>query len=193
MKFNAEDITLIRINERPLICFRFPEHKLFDCQNFVEYARDMAEKNEDCEVRFQAIKKKRSLNANNYLWTLCTKIAEVRSRDKVKVTKEDIYKDQIKDLGIYCDDEIDLNKVKWRRSAWEMLGTGWITERVDYTPDGSKEIIRFYYGSSQYNTKQMSRLIDNVVQDCHALGIETKTPNEIADMMSLWEEERAKV
>ena len=36
-----------------------------------------------------------------------------------------------------------------------------------------------YYGSSVYDTKQMSALIDHIVQDCKALGIETKTPAEI--------------
>jgi len=52
--------------------------------------------------------------------------------------------------------------------------------------DGENVIIRCYYGSSQYNTKQMSRLISNTVQDCQAVGINTMTPNEIAEMLSLW-------
>jgi hypothetical protein len=46
-----------------------------------------------------------------------------------------------------------------------------------------------YYGSSSYNTKQMSRLINNIVQECQILGIETKTPDEIANMLNLWESE----
>ena len=131
-------------------------------------------------------KEKRSNAANNYMWLLCSKIAEERSKDKVKVTKEDVYREEISNLNVYQDDEIDPDKVKWRCAAWEKLGTGWLTERVDFTQDGNKEIIRFYYGSSQYNTRQMSRLINNIVQDCEALGIPTKTPDEIANMLSLW-------
>lgn len=145
---------------------------------------------EKVSITIDKYREKRSLNANNYLWLLCTKIAEERSKEGVKVTKEDVYREEIKESGIWQDDEIEPEKVKWRCAAWEKLGTGWITERVDFTADGNKEIIRFYYGSSQYNTKQLSRVIDNLVQDCKALGIETKTPSQIAEMLSLWEQER---
>ena len=44
-----------------------------------------------------------------------------------------------------------------------------------------------YVTKFKYNKKQMSRLIDGIVQDCKAVGIETKTPNEIAEMLSRWE------
>ncbi len=145
---------------------------------------------EKLSINIDKYREKRSLNANSYMWKLCGELAEVLSDEKVKHTKEDIYRDAIKEIGVWRDDEIEPEDVQWRRTAWEMLGTGWITERVDFTPDGEKEVIRFYYGSSQYNTKQMSRLIDNIVQDCEAVGIDTKTPDEIANLISLWGESR---
>jgi 2-iminoacetate synthase ThiH len=37
-----------------------------------------------------------------------------------------------------------------------------------------------YYGSSTYNQEQMTQLIDNIVQDYKAVGIETLTPVELA-------------
>ena len=138
-------------------------------------------------IEIKKHRENRSNQANKYMWTLCGKIAEERSKDGVKVTKEDVYREEIRTLNVFYDDEIEPEKVKRRCTAWEMIGVGWVTERVDFTPDGNKEIIRFYYGSSRYNTKQMSRLIDNIVQDCEALGIETKTPEELANMLSLWE------
>lgn len=130
----------------------------------------------------------RSLNANSYMWVLCEKIAQKLSSEKVVHTKEDIYREAIKEIGVYYDDDIEPSKVVRRRTAWEMIGIGWITERVDFTQDGSKEIIRFYYGSSRYNTAQMSKLIDNIVQDAKALGIETRSPEEIEKMKALWSE-----
>lgn len=131
-------------------------------------------------------REKRSSAANRYCWKLCGEIAEKLSNDKVVHTKEDIYREAIKNCGVWYDDEVEPEKVNWRCTAWQKIGTGWITERVDFTPDGNKEIIRFYYGSSMYNTKQMSRLIDNIVQDCKALGIETMPPDEIERLKSLW-------
>ena len=124
----------------------------------------------------------RTKDANRYFWALCEKLAE-----KLNITKIDIYLNSIRDVGVFYDDEIEPEKVERRRKAWEMIGTGWFTERVDFSADGNKEVIRFYYGSSSYNKRQMSRLIDNVVQDCKAEGIETRTPEQLASLIDLWE------
>lgn len=143
---------------------------------------------EKLAVSIGKYREKRSLNANGYMWALCGELAKKLSNDKVSYTKEDIYRDAIKEVGVWYDDEIEPEKVQRRCKSWELIGTGWLTERVDFSADGEKEIIRFYYGSSQYNKKQMSRLVDNIVQDCQAAGIETKTPEELERMKALWGE-----
>lgn len=144
----------------------------------------------DCEklsIKIDKFREKRSLDANSYFWLLCGKLAEKLTDEKVKYTKEDIYIKVIKEIGVYKDfQNLSPADAKTLRHAWEMLGTGWITEQVDYMQDGENVSVRCYYGSSQYNTKQMSRLIDNIVQDCEAVGIETKTPDQLAEMLSLW-------
>lgn len=138
-------------------------------------------------IKIEKYREKRSLNANSYMWILCSKLAEERSKDGERVTKEDVYRDEISQLNIYKDFEnLSPEDAKTLQTAWSMLGTGWITEQVDFMPDGENVIIRCYYGSSKYNTKQMSKLLDNIVQDCQALGIETKTPNQLAELISLW-------
>ena len=67
--------------------------------------------------------------------------------------------------------------------CWEL---GWVTEQVDYMPDGETVVVRCYYGSSTYNTKQMSRLIDFLVEECKELGIETMSPQELRSLMEAW-------
>ena len=142
-------------------------------------------------IKIEEYRKKRSLNANAYFWKMCGELAKKLSNEKVRYTKEDIYRKTIKESGIYKDFEnMSQKDAKTLRYAWEKLGTGWITEQVDFMPDGENVIIRCYYGSSIYNKKHMSRLIDNVVQDCEAVGIPTMTPDEIANMLSLWKSER---
>lgn len=42
------------------------------------------------------------------------------------------------------------------------------------------------HGSSTYDTAQMSRLIDLIVQDCREQGIETLPPDKLAGMMEEW-------
>lgn len=148
---------------------------------------------EKLTIKIDKYRKKRSLNANAYFWKLCGDLAEKLSDEKVTYTKEEIYLKSIKEIGVYKDFEnLSPSDARTLRHAWEMLGTGWITEQVDFMPDGVNAVVRCYYGSSQYNTKQMSRLIDNIVQDCEAVGIDTKTPDEIANMLSLWGEELKK-
>ena len=127
----------------------------------------------------------RTNDANRYFWALCEKLAE-----KLNSTKIDIYLNSIREVGVFYDDEIEPEKVQRRRKAWEMIGTGWLTERVDFSADNTKEVIRFYYGSSSYNKKQMSRLIDNVVQDCKEQGIETKTERELSLLKERWQNEK---
>lgn len=136
------------------------------------------------EVTVKEYRKKRSLDANAFCWELCTKLAE-RIQGH---TKEDVYREAIRQIGIYKDfSGLSPDDAKTLRTAWEMLGTGWITEQVDYMPDGENVVIRCYYGSSTYNTKQMSRLIDHLIQDCKSLGIETRQPEEVESILKQWD------
>ncbi len=157
-------------------------------QNNASVAWERYRKAERLDIKIVKHRNSRSKDANSYMWALCDKIAQKLTGEGETHTKEDVYREAIKDIGVFYDDDIEPKKVERRRTAWEMIGTGWITERVDFTQDGNREIIRFYYGSSRYNTAQMSKLIDNIVQDAKALGIETKTPEEIEKMKVMWSE-----
>lgn len=141
------------------------------CEKFADGKKYVAELKE--------FRQKRSLDANAYLWVLLDKIAQV-----IRSTKEEVYLDYIKQYGVYRDFELSDDEAKTFRVAWSMLGTGWPTELVDYAED--KVIIRAYYGSSQYSTRQMSRLIDMVVEDAKELGIETMTPQELSRLKEGW-------
>lgn len=43
-----------------------------------------------------------------------------------------------------------------------------------------------YEGSSKYDTAEMARFIDGIVQECEELGIETESPDELARMKREW-------
>lgn len=158
--------------------------------NEKQLAMNLFDELHDCEklsIKIDKYREKRSLDANAYFWLLCGKLADKLTDEKVQYTKEDIYIKAIKEIGVYKDfQNLSPSEAKTLQHAWELLGTGWITEQVDYMQDGENVVIRCYYGSSKYNKKQMSRLIDNIVQDCEAVGIDTKTPDQIAEMLSLW-------
>lgn len=136
----------------------------------------------DLDIDLKKHREKRSLNANAYLWQLLTKLSEVLDGE----TKESLYLDYVRTKGPHKDFELTESEASTFRIAWEKLGTGWPTEQVDYSPDGERVVVRAYYGSSTYNTRQMSRLLDAVVQDCKEQGIETMTERELSLLKERW-------
>lgn len=169
------------ISGKPLVTFEINENK--SATDMVDALGSI----EKLSIRIDKYRTKRSLDANAYLWKLCTMIADKLSDDGVPHTKEQVYRDAIKARGIYREQgELPIEFSKTSRTAWEMLGTGWITEQVDFEPDGDRVIVRFYYGSSTYNTKQMSRIIEWLVDECRQLSIDTKSQVEIDSLLSSW-------
>lgn len=138
--------------------------------------------NQDKEKQFEISeqKKKRSLDANAYMWVLLSKIQE-----KLKIPKEEIYKDLIQNIGSYEVVPIKNEAVEKFRQAWSKNGLGWITDTTKSKLDGYTNIIA-YYGSSTYNTNEMSRLIDLVIQECRQLEIETKSKTELESLLRSW-------
>jgi hypothetical protein len=46
--------------------------------------------------------------------------------------------------------------------------------------------IRIFKGSSEYDTREMSILLQGVVEEAKALGIETMTKDEIEHLKEMW-------
>ena len=179
MKSTFEQAKVILDGEKAFLCIGIPYR---DAKKFVG---EMKPKKYAVEIK--EYREHRSLDANAYMWRLLDEMAEVKSLIEEKTcTKEELYLGYVKEVGPFKDFTLPEDQAKTFRVAWSMLGTGWPTEQVDFSPDGEQVVIRAYYGSSQYNKKQMSRLIDMVVQDAKALDIETLTPMELARMTDRW-------
>lgn len=125
-------------------------------------------------------KEKRSLDANAYMWTLISKLQE-----KLNVPKEVIYKDAIKNIGPYEVIPVKNEAIDRFIEAWSHNGLGWICETTKSKLEGFTNVIA-YYGSSTYTTKEMSRLIDLIIQECQQQDIETKTPEEVESLLESW-------
>ncbi len=132
-------------------------------------------------IEVKQFKNKRSLDANAYCWVLIGKLAE-----KTGIKKSDIYRNAIREIGgnseTVCVQDKAVDKLV---KGWECHGLGWQTETSKSKLDGCTNVT-LYYGSSIYDTKQMSQLIDSIVQDCKAVGIETMTPQELQRLKDEW-------
>lgn len=127
--------------------------------------------------RFEPYKEKRSNKANKYFWELLGQLCLEMGLDTIEE-----YKKRVRQLGVFRYWEIDKDNVATFNKMWSEHGIAWFTDVVDIAENG-KIGINAYYGSSSYNTKQMAKLIDGVVQDCKAIGIETETPENIKSLL----------
>ena len=59
------------------------------------------------------------------------------------------------------------------------------TSLIRFSDDGVP-LYRIIRGTHTYDTKEMSALIDGVVQECKDMGIETMTPDQIKRMEAAW-------
>lgn len=123
----------------------------------------------------------RSLDANAYFWVLCDKLSE-----KTRISKDLIYRNLIKEIGGNSETVCVQNKaVDKLRQGWEEHGIGWLTDTVESKIDGCTNVI-LYYGSSSYDSAQMARLIDLIVQECEQQDIETVSPEQISLLKENW-------
>lgn len=162
---------------KPTVCFEINERN-----DFKQMVDDLKGK-EKLSIEVKPYRERRSLDANAYFFVLADKLAE-----KTGVPKETIYREAVKNVGgvseVVC---VKNSAVERLCEAWRRNGLGWQVDTIPSKIEGCTNVV-LYYGSSTYNTEQMSRLIDNIVQDCKAVGIETMTPNQIAEMKSRWGE-----
>ena len=135
-------------------------------------------KNEEClDVKIDKHREKRSLNANAYAWKLITEIA-----DCILDNKEDVYVRMLKRYGqselISVKAHIPVQEyVKYCEEAGESMLYGTLFKHY-----------KVYKGSSDFDTREMSVFLDGIIDEAKFLGIQTKTPNELAKMKELWGE-----
>ena len=124
--------------------------------------------NADLEISMSKANPKRSKDANDLCWALCTDIGNAL---KPPIPKDMVYKQAIRDVGEYVPLPIRGDAVETFQRIWASRGTGWFVEVVDDSKLSGYKRVFAYYGSSVYNTAQMSRLIDYLKQDAESMGI----------------------
>lgn len=166
----VKDIVLDIETRKPVISIMLDEKKVP-----VEFNELMDLECLDIELKKH--RNKRSLSANAYAWMLMDRLAET-----LLIQKELVYKNIVRNIGG------NATYLKVRTDAcekfieeWGKKGLGWCGEVID--TDGEFSDVVVYYGSSTYDTKQMSRLIELVIQECQMYDI----PTETLERAAYWE------
>ena len=134
------------------------------------------------EIEIKKAQKHRSMEANRYAWVLIDQIAA-----KQHLKKSEVYRNAIRDIGgVSRPGMARTEDLPIIRREWERLGLGNQVEVVDEEPETGWSSIRLYFGSSTYDSAQMSQLLDSLIQDAESLGIPTITPKEEERMLGKW-------
>lgn len=137
----------------------------------------------DVDITIKKHRNKRSLDANAYAWVLIDKLAE-----RLNTSKVEVYRNAIRNIGGVSDVVCCLNgSVGRMKEIWKRNGIGWQVEEIESKIPGCTNLV-LYKGSSVYDTRQMSQLIDSLVQDCKAIGIETRSPEEIESLLKEYQD-----
>ena len=152
--------------------------------NNKEVVEKLKSENKLC-IELKKWRQKRSLDANSYCWVLCDKIAKELCKDGTIVTKEDVYKDAILQIGSFEPFIVQEKTYMNFKRIWEKQGLGFLVQEVSKKDKCIK--VNCYYGSSTYNTKEMSLLIECIVELAKTLNIETKPQSEIDSLLKEWD------
>lgn len=152
--------------------------------NNKEVVEKLKSENKLC-IELKKWRQKRSLDANSYCWVLCDKIAKELCKDGTIVTKEDVYKDAILQIGSFEPFIVQEKTYVNFKRIWEKQGLGFLVQEVSKKDKCIK--VNCYYGSSTYNTKEMSLLIEDLIELAKTLNVETKSQSEINSLLKEWD------
>lgn len=138
---------------------------------------------ERISIELKPYRAKRSRNANDYFHVLCRQLAQAQNppvtEDYMKNVLISRYgqPEYIDDVPVVIKTNIPPEIMLENESlhTWPAKGG-----------DQNTTFYRVYRGSSEYDTKEMSVLIDGTVEECKLYGIDTKTDRELEEMLERW-------
>lgn len=155
-----------------------------DRKDAIQFCASMKE-GKKYQAELKEYRPRRSLDANAMAWKLMGELSAV-----LRIPPMEIYRNYIPDVG----DNYDIVPIREDKiEAWD--------ERWCRGHDGRMTVdmgecrnakgyhnIKTYIGSSDYDTSQMSRLLDLIIDDCRENGIQVMTERERSLLIDEWGE-----
>lgn len=144
------------------------------------------------ELIINEYKERRSLQANAYSYVLTDKLAKKMLIAGARYTKEEMHAEMIFRYGVQETDE-NGDPLFWYVSEGVK-----VTDYYPYAkPIGSGLLggkpttqWQIFKPSHEYTRSEFNTFLQGIIAECEEQGIETKTPDEIARMISLIEEKK---
>ena len=145
-------------------------------------------KDSDISITVKRFHEKRSLDANSYYWLLLSQLADAVGCSKLYMHNQMLRRygqPEVVDDGlmyIVLPDTDEAERKADEAETYHIKPTSDVREGKDGRMYRTYIMLR---GSHTYDSKEMSVLINGLVDECHDVGIETMTPNEIMRLRGL--------
>ena len=130
-------------------------------------------------------KEKRSLSQNSYYWKIESMVA-----DKLRISKNRLHNQMLRDFGQiqYVGDKVIWMEIPDTDEAEDQVLEATTyhlkpTSRVLVGKDGiTYRVYVMLRGSHEYNTREMTILLDGLIEEAKQLNIEVLPPDKLAEM-----------
>lgn len=168
-----------------IVSFRVAKADNTKARNCVQAIRaGLKEGKQRLKVAFYWHKEKRSLNANSYFHLLVDKIAK-----EMNLGADEVKSQMVLEYGTVAEENCEPVIVALQRSVDVHKYYAYAEWIGDFTAKNGKPYSQYllYKQTHTLDSKEMARLIDGVVYEAKELGIETRTPEELASLIENWE------
>lgn len=143
----------------------------------VQATRDLLGKEKDIEATLKEKKKRRSLDANAMLWNIMNEIAII-----LNTTKDEVYLEMLDRYGVFTHIVVKPDIVEKVKKEWRI-----VRELGSVVVNGTVGVqLQCYFGSSSYNSKEFSVLLEGTIYEAKELGIEVISERERQLLINKW-------
>lgn len=129
------------------------------------------------DIEAKKHREKRKLNCNAYLWLLLQEMA-----DKLDTSKDELYIDMLGKYGVFTHVIVKEKAVNKFMEEYRL-----VKDLGEITVNGTTgHQLQCYFGSSTYDSKEFSVLLNGVVNEAKEIGIVTLDEIELNSMYEEW-------
>lgn len=167
----------------------------FRCFEEKKVMRRMTEiKDKPLWIEVTENEKKRSLSANALYWSLAGKLAAY-----LRISTSRMHNHLLRRYGVpetidgeelicFIPDTEEAEEKALEADAWHVKPT---SATKTFKDGSTRRMYKILKGSHTYTTKEMSHLINGLIDECNQAGIPTATPDEVAEIMKRYEKHNA--
>jgi len=167
----------VNLQGKSIISFEVTDNK-YTLGTLIDKMKELIANSKDLfTLEIKPYRKKRSLDANAALWKMLSMMAE-----KLHTTKDELYIEMLDRYGVFTHIVVKPNVVERVKQEWR-------TVRVlgEVTINGKEGIqLQCYFGSSTYDSKEFSTLLDGVIEEAKELGIDFISTEDRNLMIEQW-------